>query len=302
MFNFVNLSKKEEEDVFQASKYHLSVTEFYRKRRTASKPYVFDLRGAESYQASHLPGAHNLPIEHFEYSIYQMPFAGDILLYGSTDGEVLTAAEILYDNGFDTFYFLESYEDLQQLDKEMLTITEAARSYLRQEERAHSNVYITVETRSPTKAIYKLKLLDSSENTPEECTKLDWNGINILVANSAIPYLEGTLLNFEDEELKIHNSSMSIAPLVGSVEEKVTQIIEEQVRPMVASHGGNVRLHEIKDNEIYLEFGGGCQGCGMISVTLKQGIEVMIKESIPDIVAVHDITDHQVGSQPYYTG
>ena len=59
-----------------------------------------------------------------------------------------------------------------------------------------------------------------------------------------------------------------------------------------------IDLH--KRGEVFLRFGGGCQGCGMVDVTLKQGVEVMMKESVPDIVAIHDATDHDSGSNPYY--
>ena len=72
------------------------------------------------------------------------------------------------------------------------------------------------------------------------------------------------------------------------------------MNPMVAAHGGVVRLLEVKENSAYLEFGGGCQGCGMIDVTLKQGVEVMIKAQIPEIEAIYDVTDHAEGSNPYY--
>ena len=94
MFKFTDLSDNDE---FKAEDYRLNTKEFFEKRRTSRRPYVFDLRSANDYELSHLPGSHNLPIEHFENSIYQMPFSGDILLYGGENGEVLTAAEILYD-------------------------------------------------------------------------------------------------------------------------------------------------------------------------------------------------------------
>ena len=109
MFKFKDLSEGND---FNIAEYRLSPHEFFEKRRTSKRPYVFDLRSSEAHEAENIPGSHSLPIEHFETSIYQMPFAGDILLYGGDDGEVLTAAEILYDNGFDSFSFTDSYEAL----------------------------------------------------------------------------------------------------------------------------------------------------------------------------------------------
>ncbi|GIT09429.1 MAG: hypothetical protein CM1200mP30_30590 [Pseudomonadota bacterium] len=75
--------------------------------------YVFDLRNAEEFEKSHLP-VHIILYEHFEDSIYQMPFTGEIMLYGDKQTESFKAAEILYDNGFDTFYFIDSYEALYE--------------------------------------------------------------------------------------------------------------------------------------------------------------------------------------------
>ena len=92
MFKFNDLSN---DDVFKPETFRLDARAFWEKRRTASKPYVFDLRSPEDYEAGHLPGAQNLPVEQFENSIYQMPFSGDILIYGSENGEALTAGEIL---------------------------------------------------------------------------------------------------------------------------------------------------------------------------------------------------------------
>ena len=97
---------------FNASDYRLNPCEFFEKRRTSRRLSVYDLRSSEAHELENIPGSHNFPIEHLETSIYQMHFAGDILLYGGEDGEVLTAGEILYDNGYDSFCFTDSFEAL----------------------------------------------------------------------------------------------------------------------------------------------------------------------------------------------
>ena len=81
---------------------------------------------------------------------------------------------------------------------------------------------------------------------------------------------------------------------------KVEEIFKTQINPAVASHGGQVDLLDVKDNKIYLRMGGGCQGCGMADVTLRQGIEVAIREQIPQIAEILDVTDHASGTNPYY--
>ncbi len=82
---------------------------------------------------------------------------------------------------------------------------------------------------------------------------------------------------------------------------RVQRFIDDQVNPGVATHGGHVTLLEVKEGVAYVELGGGCQGCGMVDVTLKQGIERMLKEQIPEIESVYDTTDHASGSNPYFT-
>ena len=74
-------------------------------------------------------------------------------------------------------------------------------------------------------------------------------------------------------------------PLEGPLAERVQQAIDQYVNPGVAQHGGHVTLVEVRDDIVYLQMGGGCQGCGMASVTLSQGIEGILKEQVPEIVA-----------------
>jgi Fe/S biogenesis protein NfuA len=84
------------------------------------------------------------------------------------------------------------------------------------------------------------------------------------------------------------------------VKARIQKILDEMINPAVASHGGYVELLDVKENIAYLKLGGGCQGCGMVNVTLKQGIETTLKEEIPQLVGVIDQTDHAGGANPYY--
>ena len=87
---------------------------------------------------------------------------------------------------------------------------------------------------------------------------------------------------------------------VDELSQKVAEIISSEVNPAVASHGGVVELVGVDENKAIIAFGGGCQGCGMADVTLKQGVEVMIKEKVPQIIEVIDSTDHAAGTNPFY--
>ncbi|MCI0452544.1 MAG: NifU family protein [Candidatus Latescibacteria bacterium] len=81
---------------------------------------------------------------------------------------------------------------------------------------------------------------------------------------------------------------------------RVQQVLDSIINPAVASHGGVVRLLDVANNTVFLEFGGGCQGCGMVSVTLKYGVERTIRDEVPEVGAIMDTTDHAAGRNPYY--
>ena len=81
----------------------------------------------------------------------------------------------------------------------------------------------------------------------------------------------------------------------------ILQVLDERINPSIASHGGHISLIDVKDDRAYVRLEGGCQGCGMADVTLKQGVEVEIKNVVPNIIAVLDVTDHAEGSNPYYS-
>jgi Fe/S biogenesis protein NfuA len=82
---------------------------------------------------------------------------------------------------------------------------------------------------------------------------------------------------------------------------KIQEVIDSMINPAVAGHGGFVELIDVQDDRVYLAMGGGCQGCGAADITLKAGIERLLKEEIPEIAEVLDTTDHAAGSNPYYT-
>ena len=89
-------------------------------------------------------------------------------------------------------------------------------------------------------------------------------------------------------------------PTPDEIRKKAQKVLEEEINPSVASHGGVITLLDVKDATIYVKLGGGCQGCGMADVTLKQGVEKAFRASIPEIDDILDITDHAAGSNPYY--
>jgi Fe-S cluster biogenesis protein NfuA len=89
--------------------------------------------------------------------------------------------------------------------------------------------------------------------------------------------------------------------LIGrSPKEKIQYLIDHQINPGVAAHGGFVQLIDVKDETVYVRLGGGCQGCGAADFTLRQGIESVVRREVPEIRQILDITDHTAGLNPYY--
>lgn len=89
-------------------------------------------------------------------------------------------------------------------------------------------------------------------------------------------------------------------PTADSIRARVEEVIEKMINPAVASHGGFIQLMDIKNNDIYIKMGGGCQGCASSQATLKQGVEQTFRREIPDLGAVYDMTNHEEGETPYY--
>ena len=80
----------------------------------------------------------------------------------------------------------------------------------------------------------------------------------------------------------------------------IRELLDQRINPSVAAHGGHIALVDVQDDTVYIRLEGGCQGCGMANVTLKQGVEVEIKRAVPSITQVLDTTDHAGGNNPYF--
>jgi Fe/S biogenesis protein NfuA len=139
--------------------------------------------------------------------------------------------------------------------------------------------------------------------------ELEFSGFSLFVAKASAPWLEKAQIDFEEDAtggqltIKAPGIKGSEPSSEASLEDRIGWLLETEVNPALASHGGRVALVEITERkEVVLQFGGGCQGCGMADVTLKQGIEQTLMRNIPEITAVMDATDHRSGTNPYYAG
>ncbi len=189
----------------------------------------------------------------------------------------------------------------------MVTITEAATKKIVQliadTGKPVKGLRIKADAQSPLKVNYQLAfILDGQEE--QEDTVVNFEGFDLLIDPESLQHLEEATVDYVEEDMasgfKIDAPKKLPENLSGPVAQRVQAVIDEKINPGVANHGGYVSLIDIKDNVVFLQLGGGCQGCGMVDVTLKQGIEVMIKESVPEITEVYDVTDHASGNNPYY--
>ncbi len=187
------------------------------------------------------------------------------------------------------------------------TAREQILGFIADDEGTDLTVRVSVRNPSPVAPEYEMALIDPDER--EECDEsFDGGGFPVVVDEESAKILAGTTIDwveslagsgfqFDNPNLKPLGSE----PLSGPVAERVNRVLEERINPGVAMHGGAVRLIDVRDNVAYVQMSGGCQGCGMASVTLTQGIKQAIRDAVPEIVEVEDVTDHASGSNPYFS-
>ncbi len=136
-------------------------------------------------------------------------------------------------------------------------------------------------------------------------------GLSVVVAADSVEEMRGATLDVPSASgqggLVIRNPNKP-NPLVGrnieltgDLADKVRQLLAEAVNPSLASHGGFADLVGVEDTTVFITMGGGCQGCSMSAATLREGIQVAIKEAIPEVTDVVDVTDHEAGDNPFYS-
>ena len=95
-------------------------------------------------------------------------------------------------------------------------------------------------------------------------------------------------------------AATEIGTPTGPLADRVREVLNSQVNPAIAAHGGQINLVDVEHTDVYLQRSGGCQGCALSRMTLRQGVERMLRQAIPEISAVHDVTDHASGQNPYF--
>lgn len=143
--------------------------------------------------------------------------------------------------------------------------------------------------------------LVAPEDAPKGDIVIETRGLKILVDPASASDLDGVVIDLDPSvmggALTIDNPNEGWRDPVAA---RVQEILDRQINPSVAAHGGYVELLEVRDGAAYVQLGGGCQGCAQVDVTLRQGIEVAIRNAVPQITRVIDTTDHAAGTNPYF--
>lgn len=191
----------------------------------------------------------------------------------------------------------------------MLSFTEAARTMVLAfgEYVENAALRIAVAGGSPFAPRYELTIIDETEREEEDVV-FDGGGFMVVVDRVSAARLEGATVDYIETPggggFEIDNPNIAKPEDIqatGPLADRVRAVIEERINPGVASHGGRIDLAAVEDGVVYITMSGGCQGCAMSKLTLRQGVERMLKESIPEIESVQDVTDHLSGTNPYYS-
>ncbi|MDX1647678.1 MAG: NifU family protein [Longimicrobiales bacterium] len=158
---------------------------------------------------------------------------------------------------------------------------------------------------------FDLSLVHVSDRDDGETT-LDGGDIPVLVQEDDVELVDGATIDFVE---RVNESGFEVQPvegaipspkgrgngkeLEGPIADRVREVLDSQVNPAIAAHGGMIALVDVDETEIFVEMGGGCQGCALSRMTLRQGVERMLREAVPELTAVHDVTDHASGENPY---
>lgn len=191
----------------------------------------------------------------------------------------------------------------------MINVSETARSHFRHLLETQGDgavgVRLSVVHRGTPKADVVLEFAEQVDLDGNE-RKLEYAEVTLFVEAASVNYLDAAEIDYRVSasggELNIRAPKIrGVAPREDAgIEERVRWLLDNEINPRLAAHKGHVRLEEVTaDNVVLLRFGGGCHGCGMADVTLKQGIETTLMASIPSISAVRDATDHSTGSAPF---
>lgn len=185
----------------------------------------------------------------------------------------------------------------------MITFTEPAREKILElmhaKRQAGFAVRIRITGRDADDFAYEFRSVEAATRRADDLV-LDMGGFDLFVDPASAEHLDGAVIDFAGLAgggFKIENPN----PVwTDDTARRVAEVISTQINPAVAAHSGKIALVDVRDGTAYVQMQGGCQGCGLAGVTLAQGIERQIKDQVPEIAAVVDVTQHAEGENPFY--
>jgi Fe/S biogenesis protein NfuA len=165
--------------------------------------------------------------------------------------------------------------------------------------------------KSPLARAYSISLVERDDRQRTEIA-INVDEIRVFLNLDTSNLLSGAVIDWVQENgsggFQVHDPKArpaveperSALRLSGPLAERVQEVIDEVINPGIAAHGGFVELVDVSDDTLYLRMGGGCQGCAASAATLRMGIERMVREQVPEIENIIDVTDHTAGANPYY--
>ena len=182
----------------------------------------------------------------------------------------------------------------------MLTFTDIAKQRVLKFIQAQSGQGVGALRIAGTRAEQRLWLVKPSDKQANDKVQ-DEGSFEVYLDPLSAGQLDGAVVDFVEGVMQsgfrvFFESTKWDDPLA----QKVQDVLDRHINPGVASHGGNVSLDGVEKGVAYIRFGGGCQGCGAADVTLKQGVDRILREQVPELTAVKDATDHDAGENPFY--
>ncbi len=172
-------------------------------------------------------------------------------------------------------------------------------------------ITLTPNAQSPLARAYAISLVEREDREKTEIA-INVDGVRVFLNLDTSNLLSGATVDWVEEDgasgFRVHDPRSRPAPkreepelkLSGPLAERVQRVVDEVINPGIAAHGGFVELVDVSDDTLYLRMGGGCQGCAASAATLRQGIERMVRQEVPEITEIVDVTDHAAGATPYY--
>jgi Fe/S biogenesis protein NfuA len=200
------------------------------------------------------------------------------------------------------------------IDEPVLTIADGAKEKIVAVLSSQEPPVTAIRVSAPARGRYAMNLEPDGQPDLDD-TVLGYEGFQVFVDSLSLPWVQGASLEYvetasgggfqfsnpNDTPKRPEARPIPDGP-EGAIWRQIQEVLDQEVNPSVASHGGHIALMDVKDDTIYVQMSGGCQGCGQAAATLKLGVERILKGHFPQIEQILDITDHAGGTNPYYAG